>query len=211
MILKTLVVGFVASNCYIVGSEVTKRGMIIDPGGEDKTILRAVDQLGLSISLIVATHTHFDHIGALAQVKKQTGADFALHKAEAEGALQALSQRMAAMMGGSFSGAPKADRLLEEGDVIEIDDLSFSVLHTPGHSPGGISLLGHGVVFCGDSLFNFSVGRTDFPGCSHSQLIDSIHTKLMVLPDDTIVLSGHGPQTTIGAERKMNPFLTGRF
>jgi len=209
MILKTLVVGFVASNCYVVGSEATKEGMIIDPGAESKTILQAVDQLGLSISLIVATHSHFDHVGALGKVKERTNAEFAMHKDETGGSLQKFSQGIAAVMGGSFSSLPEPDRLLEEGDILKVGDLSFSVLHTPGHSPGGISLLGDGVVFSGDSLFNFSVGRTDFPGGSHGQLIDSIRTKLMILPDDTVVLPGHGAQTTIGAERRMNPFLRG--
>jgi glyoxylase-like metal-dependent hydrolase (beta-lactamase superfamily II) len=96
---------------------------------------------------------------------------------------------------------------LSEGDIVEVGELRFKVLHTPGHSPGGICLLGHGVVFCGDTLFNFSIGRTDFPGCSYEQLMKSIYTKLMTLPDETEVFPGHGPQTTIGFERKHNPFL----
>ncbi len=97
--------------------------------------------------------------------------------------------------------------VVDDGDVIEVGDLRFTVLHTPGHSPGGISLYGHGVAFVGDTLFNFSIGRTDFPGCSHRQLMDSIETKLMTLPDDTIVYPGHGPKTTIRTERQHNPFL----
>ena len=101
------------------------------------------------------------------------------------------------------------ERLLKDGDIIEVVDLRFTVLHTPGHSPGGISLYGHGAVFSGDTLFNFGIGRTDFPGCSHTELMDSIHNKLMVLPDETIVLPGHGPRTTIATERKYNPFLRG--
>ena len=207
MIVKALTVGFVATNCYIVGSESTKRGIVIDPGAEAKLILNTVEALGLAIPLIVATHTHFDHVGALKPVKERTGAEFVLHEAEAEGGLGAFSRVMASMAGGSFGPLPKPERLLKDGDTIDIDDLHFTVLHTPGHSAGGISLLGHGVVFSGDALFNFGIGRTDFPGCSHRQLIDSIRTKLMALPDDTIVYPGHGPETTIGAERRMNPFL----
>ena len=208
MFLKMLEVGPFASNCYIVGSEATKRGMIIDPGAEAETIMKAVAELGLSISLIVLTHTHPDHIGAVKAIKEKTGAEFALHEAEGDGKLLgAFTQMLASMMGGSFGSLPKPDRLLKDDDVIDIDDLHFTVLHTPGHSPGGISLAGHGVVFSGDTLFNFSIGRTDFPGCSHTQLIDNINKKLMVLPDETVVYSGHGPKTTIGAERKMNPFL----
>lgn len=207
MILKALTVGFVASNCYIVGSESTKRGMIIDPGAEAKLILRTVKDLGVAIPLIVATHTHFDHVGALKSVKEETGAELALHEAEREGGLGAFSRVLSSMTGGSFNQLPKPERLLKDGDTIDIDDLHFTVLHTPGHSPGGISLVGHGVVFSGDTLFNFGIGRTDFPGCSHAQLMDSIYNKLMPLSDDTIVYPGHGPQTTIGAERRMNPFL----
>ena len=207
MILRSLVVGAFGTNCYIVGSESTKRGMIIDPGGEARVILKTVKELGLTIPLIVVTHTHVDHLGALKPVKEETGAEFALHEAEGEGGSGTFTRMMASMIGGSFGSLPKPERLLRDGDTIEVDDLHFTVLHTPGHSPGGISLVGHGVVFSGDALFNFGIGRTDFPGCSHAQLMDSIRNKLMTLPDETIVYPGHGPETTIGAERRMNPFL----
>lgn len=207
MIIKTLVVGPFATNCYIVGSELTKRGIIIDPGAEAGAIVRAVDKLGLSIPLIVVTHTHVDHIGALQAVKDETKAEFAVHQAESENKLQACSWMLSPLVGGSFQLPPKPDKLLRDGDIISVDDLSFSALHTPGHSPGGISLSGHGVVFSGDTLFNFGIGRTDFPGCSHQRLMKSIYDKLLVLPDETVVYPGHGPPTTIGAERKANPFL----
>lgn len=208
MILKTLVVGPVAANCYIVGAESSKRGIVIDPGADAKLILKTVNDLSLTISLIVATHLHFDHVGALAPVKEITGAKFALHKAEADAGFGMLSRMLSSVMGGSFSQPPKPDRLLKDGDMIEVDGLRFTVLYTPGHSPGGISLYGHGIVFSGDTLFNYGIGRTDFPGCSYEQLIDSIQNKLMTLPDETIVYPGHGPATTIGDERRGNPFLT---
>jgi len=207
MILEMLVVGPFASNCFVVGSDTTKRGMIVDPGAEDKTILRTVNALKLTIPLIVVTHTHPDHIAALRTIKEATGAEFAIHEAEANVALGAMSRLMAAMAGGSFSQLPKPDRLLKDGDNIDIDDLHFRVLHTPGHSPGGISLYGHGVVFSGDTLFNYGIGRTDFPGCSHAQLMKSITDKLLTLPGDTAVYPGHGPATTIGNEKRGNPFL----
>jgi glyoxylase-like metal-dependent hydrolase (beta-lactamase superfamily II) len=205
MILETLVVGPFASNCYIVGSESSKRGIIIDPGAEANVILNTVEKLGLTIPLIVATHTHIDHVGALVPVKDRTGAEFALQgTAKGPGV---LSQMLSSMAGGSMSQLPKPDRLLKDGDTIDVDDLHFTVLHTPGHSPDGISLYGHGIVFTGDALFNYGIGRTDFPGCSYDQLMESIQNKLMTLPDDTAIYPGHGPSSTIGEEKKGNPFL----
>ena len=210
VILQRLEVGPFASNCYIVGSETTREGMIIDPGAEAGTILDAVRQSGLTIKLIVATHSHADHIMALTKVKEATGAPFALHELESSGKLmQGMARMMNMVMGGSTEAPPKPDLLLKDGDVVEVGDLSFTVLHTPGHSPGGMSLYGHGVVFSGDTLFNLGIGRTDFPGCSYGALMDSIKEKLMTLPDATVVLPGHGPQTTIANERKYNPFLYG--
>jgi len=208
VILKELIVGPVATNCYIVGSESSKRGMIIDPGAEARQILSTVSDLGLTISLIVVTHLHFDHVGALAPVKEKTGAKIAVHEAEAEAGLGIFSRMISSMTGGTFSQPPKPDRLLKDSDTIEVDGLRFTVLYTPGHSPGGISLYGHGIVFSGDALFNYGIGRTDFPGCSHEELMNSIQNKLMTLPDETIVYPGHGPSTTIGEERRGNPFLT---
>ena len=207
MIVKMLVVGPFASNCYIVGSSSTKQGMIIDPGAEAGTILRTVQQMELSIFLIVVTHAHIDHVSALRSVQEKTNAEFALHEAE-KGLLLTAPMRMLTSLGLSpIKSPPQPDRLLKDGDSIEIGDLHFEVLHTPGHSSGGISLLGQGVVFSGDTLFNFGIGRTDFPGCSHELLMESIREKLMVLPDETIVYPGHGPPTTIGDERRGNPFL----
>ncbi len=207
MILKLFAVGPFASNCYIVGSESSNRGIIIDPGAEARLILKTVSDLGLTISLIVVTHVHFDHIGALMPVKEETGAKFAIHEADAKAGLGVFSRMLSSMAGGSFSKPPKPDTLLKDGDTIDIDGLHFTVLHTPGHTPGGISIYGHGVVFSGDTLFNYGIGRTDFPGCSHEQLIDSIQNKLMTLPDETIVYPGHGPSSTIGEERRGNPYL----
>lgn len=205
MIIKKLALGMFASNCYIVGSESTQEGMIIDPGADAKKILKNVKDLGLTIKLIVLTHGHMDHTGALGEVKEATGAEVAIHANDAE----ALSGRSSGFWGFSHSTPPSPDRLLTGGDSLDIGDLHFLVLHTPGHSQGSISILGHGVVFTGDTLFNYGIGRTDFPGCSHSQIMDSIYTKLMVLPDNTKVYPGHGPDTTIGAERRGNPFLRG--
>lgn len=208
MILKALVVGPFASNCFIVGSEKTKDGIIIDPGADPKNILNAVHEIGLSVKLIVATHNHIDHVGALQAVKEATMADFAVHEADCKEAFPAVFGRMMGLMlGSSLRAPPKPDRLLGDGDMIEIGELRFKVLHTPGHSPGGISLLGDGIVFSGDTLFNLGIGRTDLAGGDYAKLMESIVAKLMVLPDSTLVYPGHGPETTIGTERKWNPFL----
>ena len=204
MILKKLIVGPFASNCYIVGFESDNEGMIIDPGASAKQILSTVKELGLNIRLIVLTHGHMDHIGAVKGVKEATGAEVAIHTDDAK-FLRRLS--LSTIYNFSFPSTP--DRLLGDGDSIDVGDLHFTVLHTPGHSPGGICLLGHGVLFSGDTLFNYGIGRTDFPGASHNQLMNSIYTKLMTLPDDTVVYPGHGSDTTIGTERRTNPFLSG--
>lgn len=207
MIIETLTVGPFAANCYIVGSSTTRQGMIIDPGAEAETILETVRQTGLSVSLIVITHAHIDHVGALREVQQSTGAQFAIHEAE-KGLLLSAPMRMLTSLGVSpIKSPPRPDKLLKDGDLIDIGDLLFEVLYTPGHSAGGICLSGHGMVFSGDTLFNLGIGRTDFPGMSHQRLMKSIHERLMVLPDDTIVYPGHGPPTTIGDERRGNPFL----
>ena len=204
MIFQKLELGSFASNCYIVGDDTTKEGMIIDPGAEASHILQSVDTLGLNIIWIVLTHSHFDHIGALSEVKEATNASVAIHENDAD-TLQDQSHMR--MFGISMDNPPSPDRLLKDNDVIDIGNLHFKVLHTPGHTQGGICLLTDGIVFSGDTLFNFGIGRADFPGASYEQELDSIQRKLMVLPDNTIVYPGHGPDTTIGVERRANPFL----
>jgi hydroxyacylglutathione hydrolase len=198
MILERLELGPYAANCYLVGDEASREGMIIDPGAQSGQVMKKVAELGLTVKLIVITHTHPDHIGAIKAVKEATRAEVGVHSDEARG----LQSAPMAMDQG-------ADRLLKGGDSLKIGSLTFLVIHTPGHSPGGICLLGDGIVFTGDTLFNASIGRSDFPGGNHHQLLTSIHTKLMILPDNTIVYPGHGPSSTIGNERRGNPFLRG--
>ncbi len=210
MIIDRVVVSPFATNCYIVGSESSREGIIIDPGDEAKVILKRVADLGLDIKLIVLTHGHIDHVGALKEVEEATGAEVAIHSADAQ-SLRGKGSLLISMLvsGLSCPKPPPPDRLLKDGDSLDVADLHFRVLHTPGHTPGGLCLVGEGVVFSGDTLFNYSIGRTDLPGGSYRQLVEGIHTKLMVLPDDTVVYPGHGQETTIGAERTGNPFLSG--
>ncbi|MBI4187041.1 MAG: MBL fold metallo-hydrolase [Chloroflexi bacterium] len=205
MLVKRLEVGPLGTNCYIVASEAGGEGMIVDPGDEAERIVKAVRGLKVDIKYIVLTHGHWDHIGSLGEVREATGARVAIHADDAE----FLSAQSPAAMFSASSVSVPPDRLLKDGDNIDIGDLRLLVLHTPGHTPGGICLLGNGMVFTGDTLFNAGIGRTDLPRGSYHQLISGIQAKLMVLPDSTIAYPGHGPETTIGAERRGNPFLRG--
>lgn len=200
-----LEVGSLGTNCFIVYDEASLAAAVIDPGGSADEILRLVRREKLSVELIILTHGHADHIMAVDQVKEQTGARLLIHEADAP-MLASASLNLSGFMGQGFTvGA--ADQLLRDGDVITLATISFKVLHTPGHTPGGICLVAEEVAICGDTLFAESIGRTDFPGGSYKQLIESIQNKLLALPDDYKVLPGHGPDTTIGWERKMNPFI----
>ena len=206
MILKRLEVGPFASNCYIVGSEDSKEGIIIDPGDEAGRILKEVKDSDLDIKSIVLTHGHSDHTAALKEVKEAIGAQIAIHTDD----VGTLKQKLLGIfMGAGFKSPPPPDRLLSDGDVISVSGLELKVIHTPGHSRGSICLLGDGILFSGDTLFNGGIGRSDLPGSggNHQQLIKSIHSRLLVLDDDVKVCPGHGPDTTIGAERRGNPFL----
>ncbi len=208
MILETLPVGSFMANCYIVGSEVTGKGMIIDPGADGRDILRVVKNQRLAIEIVVITHAHIDHIAATKEVVDGTHGKLALHKAEGDSAFASIARAQArALLGEDLGEIPSPDRLLADGDIIEVGELRFKVLHTPGHSQGGICLYGEGVAFTGDTLFNAGIGRTDFPGCSFDDLMRSIRTKLYTLPDETVVYPGHGPSTTIGTEKGWNPFV----
>ena len=205
MILMRLIVGPLQVNCYILADEKTKEAVVIDPGDDAEDILKIIKEKGLSVKYIVNTHGHFDHVGANAKLKDATGADILLHEADAELLSSSLGQ--ARMFGMKTAPSPPADRYIRDGDIITAGEVSLRVLYTPGHSSGGISLLEDDMVFTGDALFAGSIGRTDRPGGDLMTLIGAIKTKLLDLPDDTRVFPGHGPDSTIGEEKRENPFL----
>jgi hydroxyacylglutathione hydrolase len=205
MMLIRLVVGPLQVNCFILADEKTKEAVIIDPGDDAQHILEVVKDKGLLVKYLVSTHAHFDHVGANQALKEATGAELLLHEADAP--ILAHAPRQSAAFGMKPVSSPSADRYVKQGDVITAGEVSLTVLHTPGHSPGGISLLEQGIVFTGDALFAGSIGRSDLPGGNLKTLLKSIKTNLMTLPDDTKVFPGHGPASTIGDERRENPFL----
>ena len=205
MIITSLAVGPIMANCFIVGCEETRAAAVIDPGDEADRILLALADARLTVTQIINTHGHFDHVGANARLKKATGAPISVHALDAP-MLTQLS-RMAAMWGMSAENSPAPDRLIDEGDRIVAGNITFRVIHTPGHTPGGVSLLADGHLFVGDTLFAGSVGRTDFPGGDFETLKASIQKKLFVLGDALCVHTGHGPDTTIGEEKRHNPFV----
>jgi glyoxylase-like metal-dependent hydrolase (beta-lactamase superfamily II) len=206
MIVETWPVGPLQVNCYLVGCPETMEAMLVDPGSDAETILAGIRDSGFKVRTIVNTHGHFDHIGANRPLVEATGAELCMHADDVPLIGQALTH--AALYGLSTDESPLPDRLLCEGDVVRVGNLSFTVLHIPGHSAGSICLHGEGHLFVGDVLFAGSVGRTDLPGGSHELLIAGIKQKLLPLADETLVHTGHGPDTTIGLEKQVNPFLS---
>lgn len=209
MLVKKLVVGDLQTNCYILGDEKTKEGVVIDPGGDIDEIEKVIQKEGLNIKYIILTHGHADHIAALNELKKKTNALILIHPADSDMLVDPIYNLS------SFTGedliCPKADKFLDDGDKVKVGGFELEVLHTPGHSPGGISLFGDKMIFTGDALFCGGIGRTDFPGSSHTQLLNSIKNKILSKPDDTVVHPGHGPETTIGEEKRNNPWIRGNL
>ena len=202
MYLKTLIVGMMEANCYIVGEESTKEVFIVDPGGDYKKIKKIIDADGLRPQAVINTHGHGDHIGA----DGEFGLPVWIHRLDAE-FLQDPSKNLSGAFGFLLK-TKKATRLLEDGDILKIGQHSLEVIHTPGHTPGSICLKGEGVVFTGDTLFCEGVGRTDFVYGSQEDIMRSIKERLFGLLDDYVVYPGHGPTSTIGNEKTNNPFIT---
>ncbi|HHZ16223.1 MAG TPA: MBL fold metallo-hydrolase [Clostridia bacterium] len=194
MKIKIIPVGMLQANCYLVYDEEAKEAMVIDPGAPEEKILEEINALDLVVKYLVNTHGHYDHVEGNAYVHKATGALLYIHEEDS-----AMMTEVAAV---------KADGFLRDGQILEVGKLRWTVLHTPGHTKGGICLVGQGVCFSGDTLFAGTIGRTDFPDGSLEEMMRSLETKLAALPDETTVYPGHGPQTTIGQEKRLNPYLS---
>ncbi len=207
MILETLTVGPFQENCYVIGDESTGEGALVDPGDEAARIALAVEQTGLEVGRIIVTHAHIDHVGAVAALVDEYSCPVLMH-AEAEPMLGQLPTQ-ALMMGLRFGKVPAVERHIEDDEVLDVGGLRLRALYTPGHAPGHLAfyLESEGLVLSGDALFAGSVGRTDLFGGDMELLLRSINERLLALPDETRVYPGHGPQTTVGDERRYNPFL----
>ena len=214
-LLKRLVVGPLEVNCYIICGEGSKEAAVIDPGGDGDAILEALEGAGLSVKAVINTHGHFDHVGADGEITSSTGALLAIHPLDVpllEAApLQAERFGLSLTGGGAGPWQVEPSILLADKEVLEVGTLKLTVLHTPGHSEGGVCLYlaDQGIVFTGDTLFAGSIGRTDLPGGSMETLLKSIAEKLLTLPEDVVAFPGHGPETTIKDEAFSNPFIQG--
>lgn len=201
--------GVFQENCYIVSDPVTRNAIIVDPGEEVDLFLSRIECEQLTLRAIWLTHAHLDHVAGVARVVDVTGVPVYLHPSDR--ALYDVVEQQGAWLGLGAEKLPPPNRELAHGDTLGVGTCFFEVRHVPGHSPGGVAFVGSGMVIAGDALFAGSIGRTDLPGGNGGTLLASIREQLMSLPDDTVVYSGHGPETTIGRERRTNPFLTGAF
>ena len=204
MRIDILPVGALEVNCYILSSEKTKNAILVDPGDDYPKIKVFLEKQKLMPRFILHTHGHFDHIGA----DNEFGLPVYAHRLDAE-LLRSPKKNLSDFFSSSFQVNAQT-HILEDKETVRLDELSLEVIHTPGHTPGGICLKSGNVIFTGDTLFAGGIGRTDFPGASEERLIQSIEERLMVFPDETLIYPGHGPSSTIGRERKRNPFLTHR-
>jgi glyoxylase-like metal-dependent hydrolase (beta-lactamase superfamily II) len=206
LMVRGIVVGVFAENCWVIGSRRTGEGIVVDPGDQPDEILALAKDMGVTPKLIVNSHAHIDHILGVRGVQQATNAQFLLHPGDLEIA-RGGHLAAARMLGREVEAPPDPDAGLADGDEVEVDGLKLTVIHTPGHTPGSVSFYAEGLLFSGDTLFRGSIGRTDLPGGDYRQEMASIVDKLLSLPDDTVVLPGHMEETRIGHERAANPFV----
>lgn len=205
MKIETIPAGIYDANCYLVYSEKDKKGIVIDPGGHGDRIIGQIESLGLDIKYIILTHGHGDHVGGVKDIKEHTNAKIGIHKDDESLLIHGDSSLPTQVP--EDSAVNKVDIFLNDGDLIKFGELTAKIIHTPGHTPGGISINVEDRLFTGDTLFAGSIGRTDFPGGSFESIISSIKDNLLIYPDETIVYPGHGPSSTIVREKKSNPFV----
>jgi len=205
MLLKSLITGPLEVNCYILGCKKTGEAAVIDPGGNAEEITSLIEELNLKLKWILITHGHFDHTGGLKKLKELTGGIICIHPEDMF--LFETGSESALFWGFKIDSPPSPDRLLADSEEIRIGEHKIKVLHTPGHSPGGVCYYTEDKIFVGDVLFSGSIGRTDLPGGDHRTLLNTIKEKLLTLPEETKVYPGHGTSTTISQEIKGNPFL----
>ena len=200
-------IGTFAVNNYLIQSETSHKAILIDAGESPQPILNKIQSLGLELVYLINTHGHGDHIAGNATIIRETGAKLLIHPLD-EPYLRDPTLNLSAFLGARLE-SPPADGFLEEGDEVTVDDIRLQVLHTPGHTPGHITLVGENLAFVGDVIFYEGIGRTDFPRSDHNQLLLTIRTKIYTLPDEMNLLPGHGPETTVGHEKRHNPFVRG--
>lgn len=205
-----LIVGFLEVNCFLLVDEASHEALLIDPGDEADDILDLVRRTAARLTRITNTHAHFDHVLAVPQVQAATGATFHLHQDELP-VLGWAAEATAAWLGRKWGPPPPVDSFLAPGEALRLGETAFEIRHVPGHSPGSIIFIDHAGrrAWVGDTVFAGSIGRTDFPGCSYPQLIAAIHSQILTLPDDYTLYPGHGAFTTVGRERRTNPYLGG--
>ncbi len=202
--------GVFAENCYIVADRDRGEAVLVDPGEEADLFLARLRSERLELQGIWLTHAHLDHVLGVRPVVERSGVPVWLHPDDRP-LYDRMPDQAAAMLGVDLPAPPPPEGVLAAGDLVRVGDCEFEVRHVPGHSPGSVAFVGHGVTISGDVLFAGSVGRIDLPGGDGEALLRSIREQLLTLPDDTVVYSGHGPATTIGQERRTNPFLTGTY
>jgi hydroxyacylglutathione hydrolase len=208
MFLETLTIGMLATNCYILAPDKRAPAIVIDPAGDIKSIVSRLHKAELECVGILCTHGHVDHVAGAGPLSDAVGAPVYINETDA-GALASPRTKLIGLAGGVMATRPRQVQYLEDGDTVKAGSLTLETLHTPGHTPGGLSFYTPGYLFCGDLIFQGSIGRTDLKGGSLQTLLRAVKEKMWNMPDDTRILPGHGPETTLGAEKAHNPFLRG--